>query len=250
MKLRQVIIHLVSRVTGRKTAFSGFAVRNEMIAKCGPMTGFKNGVVVNSSVNGKVDAIPPVGDYVGVEYPAWGNNSPSRKNNFFHAGIISVYGWFSNASNNEVLGRRSPSVFENYANAPMLADLGLCIDIAYGYPRPLVQKSVISRLIHGLSRSLGGFPHFVKLAVVNTSNDDGGYQEKPVYDNKSQFSLLYKIIGLLLFVAGTIFGLYSHYALLYSGLDREWRKRLAIGIPGWILAACAVWHATSILLGI
>jgi hypothetical protein len=49
---------------------------------------------------------------------------------------------------------------------------------------------------------------------------------------------------------GVALALQSHYVLLYSGFPWGWRRRLAIGIPGWIIATCCIWHGTSILLGI
>jgi hypothetical protein len=47
---------------------------------------------------------------------------------------------------------------------------------------------------------------------------------------------------------GVALGFQSHYALLYSAFNWGWRGRIAIGVPGWIVATYLLWHGMSILL--
>ena len=94
--------------------------------------------------------------------------------------------------------------------------------------------------------------HYPQLSTIDEQGEDA-YNSQNNLTSKIGFfqpmQLLSQFIGFGYGLIGVLIAGISHFGLLF-GDRRGWsaRRRLIIGIPGWILAAYLIWHAGAILL--
>ena len=93
--------------------------------------------------------------------------------------------------------------------------------------------------------------HDAKLAVVNIQSAEANQSQSnlaPQCGVVNPVNIFRKACGICWLLIGVIVAALSHYSLLYRGWDWLGWRRL-IGVPGWGLAACLIWHGASVLLG-
>ena len=107
-------------------------------------------------------------------------------------------------------------------------------------------------------RSIGSISHLTKLilhdrelSMIYPQRSNADYAQADLTPHRGFFNpmnLTRKVFGFFGGLVGIGLASFAHCALLYRGWRWSDRKWLIIGIPGWGLAAVAIWHGASLLL--